>query len=172
MSTAGREPLVVTLELADPVQELLDGLRRRWFPADRLVVGAHLTLFHALPGELLAEVLDDLRETAPEVLPLEVTGPVSLGRGVAVGLRSQELAAWHRELQRRWTPWLTRQDAALLRAHVTVQNKVDPAVARATLDELRGMVLPETAEGSAVAVWHYLGGPWAPAARVPLGATR
>ena len=50
MTTAAR-PLVVTLALDDDAQARLDALRRTHFPSDRNVVPAHVSLFHALPGE-------------------------------------------------------------------------------------------------------------------------
>lgn len=47
-------PLVVTLALDEATQQWFDALRSQHFPRTR--VGAHLTLFHALPGALHDEV--------------------------------------------------------------------------------------------------------------------
>ncbi|WP_354670644.1 2'-5' RNA ligase family protein, partial [Amycolatopsis solani] len=79
-------PLVVTLAVDGSAQSAWNALRRRWFPPERLVVDAHLTLFHALPGEHLAAVLADSAEVAAAAGPFElaVTGARSLGRGVAL----------------------------------------------------------------------------------------
>jgi 2'-5' RNA ligase len=66
----------------------------------------------------------------------------------------------HRRLADRWRPHLTRQDAQPFRPHVTVQNKVEPDVAKATLDRLRKSFRPHTTAGVALELWRYDGGPW------------
>jgi hypothetical protein len=147
------DPLIVTALLDADSQAELDDRRRRWFPAGRRVVGAHLTLFHALPGERLAEVrdvLDDVTDRAP----------IPLGRGVAHPLDAPGLGAVHDRIARAFSGDLTRQDQQRLRAHVTVQNKVDPQTARATLAELAAEHVPWTATITGLGLWHYRGGPW------------
>jgi hypothetical protein len=114
-------------------------------------------------------VLADLRDAAPEPFAVRLAGVRSLGRGAAVVLDAPALGALHRELARRWEPWLTPQDRQPLRAHVTVQNKVDPAVARATVAALTASFVPRDAVAVGVDVWHYRGGPWEHAARVRFG---
>src|SRR6476469_7699644 len=44
-------PLIVTLLLDDAAQQRFDALRTAHFPAERNHLAAHVTLFHALPGE-------------------------------------------------------------------------------------------------------------------------
>lgn len=162
MSPNAEAPLVVTLGLDAAAQTYFDGLRREHFPAHRLRVGAHLTLFHALPAGLEEEARRALAHTAATRLPLglEVTGLVPLGRGVAYRLRSDVLVAAHRDLQRRWEAQLTPQDRQPLRPHVTVQNKVSPEHARHTLAVLEQGFAPFTATGVRLRLWRYLGGPW------------
>ncbi len=158
---------MVTLALPDDVQDELDGLRRRWFPTGRTAVGAHLTLFHAVPGELEEQVRTDLAEVAaPGPLALRVTGVTSLGRGAAYAVESPDLVRRHDELQRAWWPHLTRQDQQRLRAHVTLQNKVDPAVARSTVAALRAGFTPFDVEAPGFDLWRYDDGPWTHLARV------
>jgi len=154
-------PLVVTLALPDEVQAELDALRRRWFPSGRTAVGAHLTLFHAVPGELEGQVREDLTAVAG-VGPVAVrlSGVMSLGRGAAYAVESPDLARRHDELQRAWWPHLTRQDQQRLRAHVTLQNKVEPAVARTTVEALRASFSPSDVEAPGFDLWRYDGGPW------------
>ncbi|MGI3783135.1 MAG: 2'-5' RNA ligase family protein [Janthinobacterium lividum] len=167
MGTPGRAPLVVTLALPDEVQEELDALRRRWFPSGRTAVGAHLTLFHAVPGELEDQVRTDLTEVAGAgPVALRLTGVMSLGRGAAYAVDSPDLARRHDELQRTWWSHLTRQDQQRLRAHVTLQNKVDPAVARATVEALRTGFSPSEVEAPGFDLWRYDGGPWTHLVRV------
>jgi 2'-5' RNA ligase len=159
-------PLVVTLRLDEVVQARFDRERAALFPPGRTAVGAHVTLFHALPASC--------REDAEEVLaghralarfPVEVTEPFPLGRGIAYGLRSPELAALHRGLQDRWRDVLTPQDSQSFRPHVTVQNKVDPGLARETLTRLRAAYVPVEATALGLELWRYDGGPWTPLAR-------
>lgn len=162
MEDASERPLVITLTLDDVSRSRFEAQRRALFPAGRTQVGAHLTLFHALPGALRPEVeqvLADVAATTP-VLELEVGEPRSLGRGVAYPVSSGRLAALHEALRRRWLAHLTRQDAQPLRAHVTVQNKVDPDVARLTLARLRQEHEPARARGLGLELHRYDGGPW------------
>lgn len=154
------EPLIVSLVVDDHAQREWDLLRRAHFPPERLVVGAHITLFHALPhdeAEVLAAVAEVARRPS---FPVRVGAFRSLGRGVAFAVESVELEAVRAELRGRWRDRLTRQDAQGFRPHVTVQNKVEPAVARATLEALRAGAAPPDATAVGIAVWRYAGGPW------------
>ena len=167
MPTGTKAPLVVTLALPDAVQDELDALRRRWFPPGRTAVGAHLTLFHAVPGELKGRVRADLAEVAGRgPIAVRLSGVISLGRGAAYAAESPDLARRHDELQRAWWPHLTRQDQQRLRAHITLQNKVDPAVARRTVEELRAGFDPSEIEAPGFDLWRYDGGPWTHLARL------
>lgn len=154
-------PLVLSLALDEPTQAWFEEQRRRWFPAGRTQVGAHATLFHALPATLEAEVRDELDALgavpAPEV---RVQAPRSLGRGVALDLDCPVVADLHAGWRRRWSSHLTRQDDQGLRLHVTVQNKVDAATARRTLEVMRDGFEPWTCRATAVRLWRYDGGPW------------
>ena len=87
-------------------------------------------------------------------------GVVSLGRGAAYAVDSPELVRRHRTLQEAWAPWLTRQDQQPLRPHVTLQNKVDPAVARETVETLRATFRAREVEAEGFDLWRYEGGPW------------
>jgi hypothetical protein len=55
---------------------------------------------------------------------------------------------------------------------VTVQNKVDPQLARRPLAELASAAPAGGGTGTAtgIALWHYEGGPWAPIRTVPFGS--
>lgn len=164
-------PLVVTASLDPDTQDTFDALRRRHFPQDHNHLAAHLTLFHAVPGEHQAAVTAALTTAARRApLPVRVTGPRLLGRGVAIRLDSAPLLAVRARLAQQWWPWLTRQDQSKNDLHVTVQNKVDPAVARRLHAELAAGGLPSRATVTGLALWRYLGGPWEPIARFPLTA--
>ncbi|HTZ42261.1 MAG TPA: 2'-5' RNA ligase family protein [Jatrophihabitans sp.] len=168
MIAPDHQPLVLTLSLDPAAQARFDAERAELFPPGRTAVGAHVTLFHALPGDRLPELLGELAGTCRrEPFPVRVTALASLGRGVAYRLDSAELAGLHADLQRRWWPWLTRQDRQGFRPHVTVQNKVEPAVAARTLRERAATFAPFSIEALGLRLWRYLGGPWAELHRLP-----
>jgi len=155
-------PLIVTLELDAKTREAFDLLRRTYFPVERNHLSAHLTLFHHLPGDEEQAVIANLAEVCVEtdVCALRVASPFLMGRGVAYRVEGAALLAVHAQLVSRWRPWLTEQDSQPLRPHVTVQNKVEPAVARTSFDELRAGFTPFVATGEGLHLWRYRGGPW------------
>jgi 2'-5' RNA ligase len=161
-------PLIVTLLLDDEAQERFDRLRAEHFPPERNHLRAHVTLFHALRGEHLDAVRADLVTAADrEAFDVAVTGLRFLGRGVAFTLESAELGALRAELAAAWQPWLTPQDRQRHAPHVTVQNKVEPAVARALHDRLLAGFVPHRVRARGLGLWRYLGGPWEPLAELP-----
>ncbi|AMR29206.1 hypothetical protein A0257_20315 [Hymenobacter psoromatis] len=156
-------PLILTLTLDVASQAFFDEQRRRYFPPKINYLSAHLTLFHALPAAEVPAIeayLADVATAQSAPLPLAVTGVKFMGRGVMYTLDNPDLPALHRRLQQRWQPWLSAQDAQGLRPHITVQNKVDPAVARALLVELSAGFEPFDVTGTGLALWAYRGGPW------------
>ena len=163
---------MVTLRLDRRARERFEAERAELFPRGRTAVGAHVTMFHALPAYLRADVEGELgRLAATPPFPVAVTEVYPLGRGVAYRLAAEEAQLLHRRLQERWRSHLTRQDAQPFRPHVTVQNKVEPAVARGTLERLRAGFRPETTRAVGLELWRYDGGPWTPLRRWRLGST-
>lgn len=174
MSPGGgaQPPLILTLMMDEASTEWFEALRRQWFPPERNLVPAHLTLFHNLPGSEAEAVLATVRRAcaAAAAITLDVAGPWSLGRGVAYRLRSPELDDFRAALAREFEPWLTPQDRQGFRSHVTVQNKAEPAEAKALLERLQQTFEPFEVIGEGVAVWRYLRGPWEAADRIPFAA--
>ena len=129
-------PLILALGLDPESFAYFDGLRKAHFPPAINYLDAHLTLFHHLPD--IPAVTDLLRAVAGAQPPisLEVTGPMKLGRGVAFRIKSEPLTELQAYLKWQWREHLTPQDQQGFRAHVTVQNKVDPAVANALYEAL------------------------------------
>jgi 2'-5' RNA ligase len=164
------QPLVVTLLLDDDSQRRFDRLRAEHFPADRNHLAAHVTLFHALPGEHGDAVAADLAAAADRpAFDVEVTGVRLLGRGVAYTLASPEVDQLRGRLAAAWQAWLTPQDRQRHAPHVTVQNKVDPAVARALHARLSAAFEPGRVGARGLTLSRYLGGPWEPVAGYPFG---
>ncbi|MCJ2046591.1 2'-5' RNA ligase family protein [Methylobacterium sp. J-078] len=159
------DPLILTLAMDPETFARFDGLRRRHFPKALNHIPAHATLFHHLPGPSepgIAETLAALSRTQapPEVA---VTGLRFTGRGVAYVLASEALTAFRARLVEQFEPLeegLTAQDRQGWRPHVTVQNKVDPATARALHAELEADFAPFRFTAPGLLLWRYLGGPW------------
>ena len=155
------QPLILTLALDGEAFAFFDRLRREHFPPERNVVPAHITLFHALPGEeraAIGSLLDLACRRKP--FPVEVTGLRFTGRGVAFALESSALQSLRRELASEWSPWLTPQDNQRFQPHVTIQNKVASEEARALHRRLSAEFRPFAFHGEGLILWRYLGGPW------------
>ncbi len=164
--------LIVTALLDAESQARFDEERRRYFPAARNFLSAHVTLFHALPGAELDSVVRTLDEVcrAQAVAPFETRGLYFLGHGVAYALHMPELVAVRARLAGVWADWLTPQDRQGFRPHVTVQNKVAPEAARALLGELEAEYAPWRGEVLGLGLWRYDGGPWTIMAQSHFGA--
>lgn len=166
-------PLILTLAFDDASQERFDALRREHFPPALNLIPAHLTLFHHLPGgdaegEVAGVVGDACRMHRP--MTLRVGGVRLLGRGVAYTLESPELARLRGLLAEAWFSSLTGQDRQKFRPHVTVQNKVEPEVARSLHERLGAGFTPFEVEGRGLLLWRYLGGPWEQVGEYPFSA--
>ena len=162
------DPLIVTLLVDDAAQERFDRLRAAHFPARAFRLAAHVTLFHALPGDQVGTVAEALATVAARrPFGVAVTGVRMLGRGVALDLEAPELTALRASLAAVFGPWLTRQDQQWSRPHVTVQNKVEPAVARQLHASLAATFQPESITAVGLGLWHYRGGPWEPEGEFP-----
>ena len=160
------DPLILTARFDADTEAWLETLRRAHFPPERNLIPAHVTLFHALPGEELKAVAATLAHeaAATQVSATRIGPPRSLGRGVALEVASSGLAQLRRRLVQAWAPSLTRQDAQGWRPHATVQNKVSPEAARGLLARLQAELAPRDATATGLRLWHYRGGPWEAAA--------
>jgi 2'-5' RNA ligase len=154
--------LIVTATLDAVSQARFDNERQRYFPPAINYLSAHVTLFHALPGEERDSVTHTLhtacRPHAPA--PFQTRGLRFLGRGVAYDLHMPAITALRATLATAWQHWLTPQDRQTFKPHVTVQNKVLPAAARHLLDELQTAYAPWQGQVQGLTLWRYDGGPW------------
>lgn len=123
--------LLVTAELPPDVLTWADALRREYYPPGRMRLGAHVTLFHALPPsaeETVRRALGDLaRSPSPEA---RICGLMDLDEGTAFAIDSEDVVAVHRELGERLFGFVQQKDNHRLRPHITVQNKVSLGEAR------------------------------------------
>ena len=156
------DPIILTLALDAVSQDAFDALRTRYFPPARLVVGAHVTMFHALPGEMADEIAACVQAlcAATPAFGLRLGGVRFLGRGVALDLVAGEALALRAGLRKRFEAVLSAQDRAPWRPHVTVQNKVSAGQARETWAVLQGFACAAPVRAEGVALWRYRGGPW------------
>ena len=165
------DPIIVTLQFDSEAAAFFERQRTTHFPPALNRIPAHLTLFHALPGDEPDRILTAI---APHVrrppFPVAVDGLMPLGRGVAYRVASEPLLALRKTLARVFEDDLTRQDRERFRPHVTIQNKVTPAEARETLERLAQDFRPFTATAEGLQLWFYRGGPWSPVAAVPFAS--
>ena len=167
MSAAPPAPIIVTALFGARDQQWFDRQRRANFPPERNQLDAHLTLFQHLPPSVADELRQRLAgETRGVPAPAaRLAGPYSLGRGVAWRIECAELAEIRARMADTFAGLLTPQDSAGWRAHVTVQNKVTPAAAKALLAELTRGFVPRPVAIAGLASWWYRGGPWEPLSR-------
>lgn len=155
-------PIIITAEMGKTDQAWANALRRAHFPVARNFLDAHITLFHHLPPNHLAEVKSRLSALAKEYpAPVaKLCEVMMLGRGVAYRVESPELLALRDGLAEAFQGLLIPQDQARLRLHITVQNKVEPAVAKALHAELEQGFKPRPIAITGLGAHYYLGGPW------------
>uniref|UniRef100_S0DEW7 2'-5' RNA ligase family protein n=1 Tax=termite gut metagenome TaxID=433724 RepID=S0DEW7_9ZZZZ len=160
-------PIIVTALIDDADFHHFDRLRRAHFPPKRNQLPAHLTMFHHLMPSLEHELKQRLSaETRGVPKPAaRVGGLLPLGSGVAFRIDSPALEEIRGRLADAFGPLLTPQDAAGWRPHITVQNKVSAAQAKALLSELDADFTPRPIAIAGLASWWYRGGPWAPLSR-------
>jgi 2'-5' RNA ligase superfamily len=160
-------PLIVTGELPAALQTRAETLRRAHYPPERNAVAAHVTLFHALPPFVEEEARALLAALASALPPPEarLAQVMDLGTGTAFRIESAELLEVRDHIAEHFHGMLTQQDRPRPRLHVTVQNKVERAEARALQAELAIGFRPETFRFAGLALHRYLGGPWEPAGR-------
>ena len=161
------DPLILTAALDPDATGRFQALRDRHFPPALNIVPAHLTLFHKLPGNEARRIDGDLRAACATLdpIPFRTAGLRFLGRGVAIEVAADGLSALRGTLAALWRDWLTPQDLQGFRPHVTIQNKVAPAEARALRDAMLAGLEPLSGRVIGLDLWHYRGGPWERAGR-------
>jgi len=166
-------PLILTLKFNRSAFDVLDALRKQYFPLARNFIPAHITLFHALPGEQEPSIITCLQSLCADCPPLHLAFPKLrfLGRGVALDVDSHELMLLRKRLATAWDAWLSAQDRHGYRPHITIQNKVAPDEARDLYERLGRQWKPIEARGEALLLWRYLGGPWELKDEFPFGSS-
>jgi 2'-5' RNA ligase superfamily len=155
-------PIIITAQMGKSDQIWADALRRAHFPPERNYLSAHITLFHHLPPDQWPEIKMRLANMARAyaVPPARLSDVLMLGRGVAYRIDCPDLLAMRDALADGFHGLLTPQDQARPRLHITVQNKVEPAVAKALHAELSANFEPRPLAIIGLAAYYYRGGPW------------
>jgi hypothetical protein len=156
--------LLVTLRMDEASFSYFDAMRREHFPPHRNKIPAHITLFHALPGEEITSVTTIMHAHAREARPfaMETCGIWLLnGGGVAYLIESPEAVALHASLQKIWYDRLKPQDKQRgLKPHVTVQNREAPETAKSLYRKLTEEFAPRTIVALGMDLWRYIEGYW------------
>jgi hypothetical protein len=157
-------PIIVTATMGKADQAWANALRTQHFPPERNYLQAHITLFHHLPPGHWTEIKARLAGLAHEFQQPEawLRDVMFLGRGVAYRVECPDLLAMREALAADLHGLLTPQDQAKPRLHITVQNKVEPAVAKALFAELSAGFEPRSLEITGLAAHFYRSGPWEP----------
>lgn len=127
---------ILTLRLDEASQKSFDAQRKTYFPPERNLIAAHLTLFHTLPpSDRVRQAIASGSQQPP--FRLQVSGLRSLGRGVAYVLASDRLLCLHADLARQFREYLSPEDRQPFQPHAVVQNKVASEAAKTLLQHLR-----------------------------------
>ncbi|MCJ8189774.1 2'-5' RNA ligase family protein [Sphingomicrobium aestuariivivum] len=154
--------LIVTAALGKADHGRLTAERTAHFPPERNYLDAHLTMFHALPPSAEAEASGVLSRLAREhrAPDARLASLMSLGRGVAYRVESEELVRLRALVADHFCGLLTAQDSGGWRPHVTIQNKVTPAEAKALLAAKQAEFTPRPLKIAGLALYRYMDGPW------------
>jgi len=156
------KPIIMTAQMRKADFAWADRLRRRYFPPERNLISAHITLFHHLPPQALDEIkaaVVALTSSLPKP-EAKLSGLIHLRRGVAYQLHAPDLLALRMELADRFAGLLVAQDQQTPRLHITVQNKVIPKDAKRLFDELSAEFEPRPFAIHGIGLHYYIDGPW------------
>jgi hypothetical protein len=162
-------PIILTAQMGPEDQNWANALRQAHFPPERNYLSAHITLFHHLPPTHLGEIKARLAAMTEEYAPPRATlsDVMLLGRGVAFQVHSPDLLSRRGELADGFSGLLIPQDQGRPRLHITVQNKVEPSVAKALYAALAATFQSRPLVISGLAAHYYRGGPWETIRRWP-----
>ena len=169
--------MIVTAWVAEEDIRPFHRLRQRFFPGHRNFLSAHITLFHHLKPHVREKAMALAQVQAwEEVLPLDnqgrlpvaVTGVFSMGKGTAYQLEPAPLIRLREPLREALAGSLTPQDARPWKQpHITVQNKVAPAVAKRLTRHLSARFAPCLLHVKGLSFYRYDYGPWTLLRQVP-----
>lgn len=168
-SSPEQEVYILTLSTDKVHHKALTDVRDKYFPKRLNKLEAHLTLFHALPGSKLEDlIVPALKEFAAEQSKFDLLASkvFKLNKGMAIGIPKEKggdaARDVHAQLQNRWAEFLSPQDARRgWSAHYTVMNKVDDQkVIDQAFQELSSVWRGNWGEVTGLGLWLYHKGAW------------
>jgi len=155
-------PIIMTAQMGKAEFAWADSLRRRYFPPERNIIGAHITLFHHLPPQALDEIRSAVIALTGNLPKPAATlsNVIHLGRGVAYQLHAPELLEMRMQLADRFAGLLVAQDQQTPRLHITVQNKVIPRDAQHLFEQLSAEFESRPFAIHGIGLHYYVDGPW------------
>lgn len=166
--------LILTAAMDDASFERFDALRVKHFPPERNFIPAHITLFRALPVSQENKIADIVQTLCDRTATIEGSAKKlrKLEAGVAFDIEAPRLVAFHGVLKDAFGGAVNGQDRLPFSPHVTIQNRVDPAIARQLFTTMQATHAPFPVDLVGIELWHYTGGPWQPIGRIDfLGVT-
>lgn len=157
---------VLTLTTNREFHQRINDLRKQYFPPQLNKIGAHITLFHALPGSQLPTIIADLLDLAStqSSFSIKIIEPLKMSHGVALNAKNQEAHRLWNSLMQKWGPagadFLSKQDQSF-RAHYTIQNKAEKDVAQKAWEEVKDRFKSDEGEAIGFTLYRYMkGGYW------------
>ena len=157
---------MLTLRTDRDFHQRINALRKQYFPPQRNRIGAHITLFHALPSSHLQAIASDLQSTACSNMPftIQTQEPLRLSHGVALNATHKQADEIFNTLKQKWGPaganFLSKQDHRF-KAHYTIQNKAERDVAQSTWEKVREGFKRDEGRAIGLTLYKYLrGGYW------------
>lgn len=154
-------PHILTARPDTESQSFFDEQRKKYFPSERNLLNAHLTLFHKFPCNPLAEAkLQTLVAMVDKPMPAKVFEIRNIGYGVAYFIKCLPLETLHHNLGAGFENELSGQDRQKFQPHITIQNKVHPQEAKKLFVSLTQSFEPFDMTITGLDLWFYLNGPW------------
>lgn len=148
------DTVILTVDLDEGSFQRLNCLRREFYPAEKNLVPAHVTLFHQFPRQGLGDL-----PAFPAELVVHFGRVFFMGQGFAVEAQCQDLQIWRKQVLDLPLEF-SSQDRSLKKLHVTLQNKESPAKAREDFEAFCQKWSPFTGKIFGLRQWRYLSGPW------------
>lgn len=161
---------ILTIATTRDHHQRMTELRKKYFPRKIYKVGAHLTLFHALPeSRLESSIIPVIQDICSRTSQFHIIadGPQKLGKhGIGVFLNissSREIQHVRSQLLQSFREggWLSQQDSGNIKPHYTIMNKVqDDSEVNAAFHELRETFEPDHGTAEGLGLWRYDRGWW------------
>lgn len=151
---------LLTVKPDSCLASFFEHMRQQHYPVALNRVPAHIMAFHQLPEEHLLQVRRDCTDIANTTgcLKVVVEGIRFLGRGNAYHLVFDH--DFYHRLKKRWHTFLIAQDQHRWQPHMTFQNKVSPADAKALYHQTQSLFAPRHGTLIGLTLWHYDAGYW------------